>query len=106
MKHALLALLLLAAPLPAQRDFLTADEGNRVRDAYGSLTPEEVIDNLYRCQEFVEHRIEEKRGGAGLGLYMLLLASSRAVFNIEPGAFTEVVVLRRYRESGRSFSGR
>ena len=33
--HLILLCLALALPMAAQRDFLTADEGNRVRAAYG-----------------------------------------------------------------------
>jgi hypothetical protein len=76
--------------------------GIAVRDAYGSLTPEEVLDNLYRVR-LSGGRVEEKRGGAGLGLHMLLTSASRIVFNIEPGSFTEVIVLRRHRDSWRDF---
>jgi hypothetical protein len=75
-----------------------------VQDGYGSLFPEEVIDNLFRCHQFNERQIDSKQGGAGLGLFMLLQNASRVIYNFFPGRFTEIIMLRRHSERFADFA--
>ncbi|MFC1609642.1 PilZ domain-containing protein [Myxococcota bacterium] len=88
------------SPKPIQVHFAVDGEhaAIHVRDNYGSLTPEVIIDALY-CWYDQRRQPTNK----GLGLFMLLQESSRLVFNIDPGHFTEVIILRRL-ERRREFA--
>ncbi len=68
-----------------------------VRDYFGSLAAEAVVANLARCYAFDDTQIDHKEGGAGLGLFMVLVASSRLVVNLVPGRVTEVILTRDVR---------
>ncbi|MFC1610593.1 PilZ domain-containing protein [Myxococcota bacterium] len=74
-----------------------------VRDNYGSLPVEQVVSSLARCFEPEGAVPRENGGGAGLGFFMLLMNASRLVVNVNPGQFTEVVVIRRISERRRQF---
>ncbi len=67
--------------------------GVAVRDRYGSLTRDHVIDYLLRASKGGRANIEEKATGAGLGLISVLHSASKLIFNIWPGHMTEVVAL-------------
>lgn len=74
-----------------------------VRDQYGSLWPEEVLETLH---ESFRYRVVDfgRRGAvAGLGFYMLLQSSDRLIVNLKPGAFSEIVVVRRLGVRRRAF---
>ncbi len=75
-----------------------------VRDEYGSLDPEHMLRSLARCYAFDQRQIEQKAGGAGLGFFMLLRNASRMIVNVDPGRFTEIIILRRRREHGAAFA--
>jgi hypothetical protein len=64
-----------------------------VADPFGSLDPVTVFDHLARCLRKGKDQIEQKPGGAGLGLYVVFGAVQRLVVNIEPGKRTEIVAL-------------
>ncbi|OGQ85354.1 MAG: hypothetical protein A2289_01345 [Deltaproteobacteria bacterium RIFOXYA12_FULL_58_15] len=68
-----------------------------VRDFFGSLTAELIVNNLRRCYESDRAVMTDRAGGAGLGLFLLLSGSSRLVFNIDPGRTTEVIFVRQHR---------
>jgi len=74
-----------------------------VRDNYGELTKEAILDNLARARaERGSPRITESEGeGAGLGLYFILSAVTRFIANIQPGVATEVVCLFDIKATGR-----
>jgi hypothetical protein len=74
-----------------------------VRDEYGSLTPEVVLSALQRTHTPGQAAPQDKKGGAGLGFYYLLQSSNRLIINIEPDAFTEIIVVRRLTERRRDF---
>lgn len=74
-----------------------------VRDSYGTLSAERVLECLRRCYAQGGAQFEEKEGGAGLGFYMLLQQATRLVINVKANQFTEVIVLRRLGESRREF---
>lgn len=78
-----------------------------VTDWFGALRAEHVRAGLRRCLTHVDP-IEQKAGGAGLGLYTALAYSAQLVVNVERGARTEIIAvidLRRghgLRRGGRS----
>jgi anti-sigma regulatory factor (Ser/Thr protein kinase) len=72
-----------------------------VRDEYGSLAPDAVVECLYRCYRGPRADVQEKEGGAGLGLFTLMRLSSRLVVNIDPGCSTEVIAIRRMSDRRR-----
>jgi hypothetical protein len=78
-----------------------------VSDCFGALRPEHVRNGLRRCLG-ADDQIEQKPGGAGLGLYTALAYSSQLVINISAGSRTEVIAaidLRR-RAAGARRTGR
>lgn len=74
-----------------------------VRDRFGSLTADQILQNLDRCYRQGPNQVDGKWGGAGLGLYMLLAGSSRLVFNICAGVGTEVILVRDHVLRQRDF---
>lgn len=66
--------------------------GISVRDGFGSLTRIKALDYLKRVGTD-EARIEEKKGGAGLGLISVLQSVSKLIFNLDPGYSTEAIAL-------------
>jgi len=66
--------------------------GISVRDGAGSLTRERAVSYLARAQGELAD-IEQKIGGAGLGLVTVLRSASKVVFNLQPGSSTEVIAL-------------
>src|SRR5262249_36517917 len=61
--------------------------GIAVRDQYGELTKEAILDSVARARA---QRTPQSRGGAGLGLHMVVCSVVRFVANIDPGRLTEV----------------
>jgi hypothetical protein len=74
-----------------------------VRDLYGSLPLPRIIERLRRCYSVGGATIENKEGGAGLGVFMLLQSATRLVINLKVGQFTEFIFMRRRHERRRSF---
>jgi hypothetical protein len=66
--------------------------GVSVRDGGGSLTRERVLEYLKRAKSGAAH-IENKAGGAGLGLISVLRSVSKLIINIDPGYSTEVIAI-------------
>lgn len=77
--------------------------GISVADPFGSLTPERVAEYLARCLRMGSDQIDEKKGGAGLGLYCIFNSVSHFVVNISPGKKTEMIGLLDIRGSYRDF---
>lgn len=75
--------------------FCFASDGERlavsIHDRFGSLTPETVRRYLLRGLRKGDDQIEHKDGGAGLGLYTVLEATTRFIVRIAPGAGTEMI---------------
>ncbi len=63
-----------------------------VRDRFGSIQRDTVLRVLHKCLHAAQ-KIDRKAGGAGVGLYLMLNASSAVYFNVIPGLATEVVCL-------------
>jgi hypothetical protein len=66
--------------------------GVAVRDTYGTLRKQTVLDYLDKCMH-AESQIDRKEGGAGLGLYIVTNSVSEYVINVQPGVATEAVCL-------------
>ena len=64
----------------------------RVRDPFGALTRARVIAVWSRCKRIGGVSLDESRGGAGLGLWRVLLAASTVAIRVHPGELTEVTV--------------
>ncbi len=57
-----------------------------VRDAFGSLARSTVLRHLQKAA-----RVEQKVGGAGLGLYLMTTVASELLFHVVPGIATTVI---------------
>ena len=63
-----------------------------VRDAFGTLERPTVLGYLHKCLH-AEQPIDRKAGGAGLGLYLMVNASTAVAFRVLPGTATEALCL-------------
>lgn len=77
----------------ADAELQVACDGKRfavsVRDGFGTLARATVLRYLHKCLHQAQ-QIDNKVGGAGLGLYMLANTASAVVFSVRPGASTQV----------------
>jgi hypothetical protein len=80
--------------------------GISASDPFGSLEPERVLDYVAKGLRKGDDQIDEKVGGAGLGLYFVFNSLSHFVVNISPGKRTEVIGLLDVRGSFRHFASR
>lgn len=96
-------------------DFAYACDGKNVHlsvsDRFGSLDREMIIKYLGRGLMGEKGEVENKVGGAGLGLYMVVHSISNLVFNIQAGVRTEIIAsfyirsgLRGFRTAGQSLN--
>jgi len=74
--------------------------GIAVTDNFGGLTPETIRAGIARCLT-AEDQIEQKEGGAGLGIYTALGSVNQLVINVEEGIRTEVIALWDLERRGR-----
>lgn len=92
-----------------------ASDGQRVAltvgDPFGSLKVDTITSYLGKCFRSDQDQIDEKEGGAGLGIYYAFASLSHFVVNIHPGHRTEVIGLmelhgnfRSFARSGKSFN--
>ena len=79
-----------------------------VIDCFGTLSKEKVIESLYRS--FKEKTVENKKGGAGLGLYLSYSHGNQFIVNSKAGVKTEVIILidktkryKNYKSRSKSF---
>jgi hypothetical protein len=79
--------------------------GIAVTDNFGRLTGETIRSGIARCLT-ADDPIEQKQGGAGLGIYTALGSVNQLVVNVDQGVKTEVIALwdleRRGRGTGAS----
>lgn len=82
-----------------------------VRDPFGSLDRDLLITYLHSYFSGEPAAPEEKQGGAGLGLYLVLNSITQLTFNVQAGVATEVIALfyvhggsRGFTHSGRSLN--
>ncbi|MCC6746505.1 MAG: hypothetical protein IT371_02540 [Deltaproteobacteria bacterium] len=96
-------------------DFRYACDGRyvalSVSDPFGSLDRDIIIRYLRRAFVGAQAEVEQKKAGAGLGLYMVFNSITQLTFNIQAGVRTEVIALfyvrsgaRAFRASGRSLN--
>jgi len=85
--------------------------GISVTDRFGALDRDVILRYLERCFAGGPAEVEQKEGGAGLGLYMIFNSITQLVFNIEHGRATEVIALfyarsgpLAFKSSGRSLN--
>ena len=65
----------------------------RLRDPFGALTRERLIQVLSRCAVgHGEVEIDPSRGGAGLGMWRIFSAASTLAVTVVPGSITDVTV--------------
>lgn len=63
----------------------------RVRDPFGALTRQRLLDVLERCRR-KEVPFDESRGGAGLGMWRVFSAASSITVHVIPGRLTDILV--------------
>jgi hypothetical protein len=69
----------------------------RVRDTFGSLTRQRLVEVLHRCtSRNVE--LDESRGGAGLGLWRVFKTASSVTITVVPGSVTDILVGLRMQQ--------
>lgn len=76
--------------------------GLLVADPFGSLAPSTIVGYLGKCLRAGTDQVDEKEGGAGLGLFYVFEAVSHFVINVTQRQRTEMIGLLdasvRYRE--------
>jgi len=79
-------------PRPVSLRFVARDGALfiSVRDRYGSFHRDSLAHYLLRCST-EEVQMEDKKLGAGLGLYIVCSTSSRIVVNVFPGKLSEFI---------------
>jgi hypothetical protein len=79
-----------------------------VKDRFGSLDRQVIVKYLRRCFADGQAEMEQKKAGAGLGLYMVFNSITQLTFNIQHGVATEVIAAFYVRSGARAFklSGR
>lgn len=82
-----------------------------VADQFGSLDRQILVHYMRHALTGVKGTMEEKSGGAGLGLHMVLNSITQLVFNVESGRRTEAIATfyvrdgsKGLRQAGRSFN--
>ncbi|MCX6131357.1 MAG: hypothetical protein NTX25_20135 [Proteobacteria bacterium] len=75
-------------------------------DPFGALRKETLLSYLKKVlkREETVGLIDEKRGGAGLGLFKILYSSHGIVCNVKPGVRTEIMALIDVNEQLRDFA--
>jgi hypothetical protein len=68
-----------------------------VRDGFGSIERDTVLRVLNKCLHAAQ-KIDRKAGGAGVGLYLMVNASSAVYFNVIPNVATEAICVFRIAE--------
>ncbi len=63
-----------------------------VRDRFGSFRREDFARYMLRCV-ILDAPIEEKKLGAGLGLYLIAATTTEFVINILPGSVSEFICM-------------
>ncbi|MBA3394367.1 MAG: hypothetical protein H0T89_17100 [Deltaproteobacteria bacterium] len=77
--------------------------GIAVADPYGSLTSGTVLQYLAKCFRKGTDQLDQKDGGAGLGLYQVFESVTQFVVNLDLGKQTEIIGLIDFRGRYRDF---
>jgi len=67
--------------------------GISVTDHYGALRKEIILESLLRARQSKGKPLDNKEGGAGLGLYFVLCSVSQFIAILRAGAVTEIICL-------------
>ena len=74
-----------------------------VTDRFGSLDRDVIVHYLQRCFDGGPAEVEDKEGGAGLGLHMVFNSITQLTFNVESGVSTEVIATFYVRSGALAF---
>lgn len=78
-------------------DFSYGSDGNflavSIQDPFGALPRDVILQYLDTCYNGQAGSLNSKKGGAGRGLHQILESCDWTVFNVKPGARTEVIGL-------------
>jgi hypothetical protein len=80
--------------------------GVSVSDPFGSLRTEDVQGYLAKCFRRGDDQVDQKEGGAGLGIYYVFESLSHFVANIAPRRRTEIIGLIDLSSNFKDFSER
>lgn len=80
--------------------------GLSAEDRYGSLRWQKVLGYMKKCFDGGERQIDQKQGGAGLGLYMSFNMVNQFVLNLAPGIRSEAMGLVSISSSYKLVSSR
>lgn len=80
--------------------------GVSVKDPFGTLRRERVLDYLAKCFARGENQVDAKQGGAGLGLYYAFERLSHFALDLSPGRATEAIGLLDLGHSWREHVSR
>jgi hypothetical protein len=80
--------------------------GISVSDPFGSLTRERVLDYLVKAYRMGADQIDEKQGGAGLGLYFAFTSLTHFIVNLHRHKRTEFIGLLDVRGTYKDFANR
>jgi hypothetical protein len=75
-------------------------------DKFGSLEQSRVVNYLAKCFVNETAQVDDKAGGAGLGLYYIFNAMHHFIINIAPGRRTEVMGLLEVTRTYKHYSSR
>lgn len=78
--------------------------GISVSDPFGSLTADKVLGYLAKAFRKGQDQIDDKAGGAGLGLYYIFESLTHFVINLNPGRRTEMIGILEVAGSYRDFA--
>jgi len=75
--------------------------GIAVEDQFGRLDREKIVRHLVKCVNNTQF-IDNKKGGAGAGIYLAFYTASQFIVNIEPGRRLEAICIlertKRYKD--------
>lgn len=80
--------------------------GLSASDPFGSLKPARILDYLAKCFKRGDDQIDQKDGGAGLGLFTLFNMVHHFIINIAPQKRTEAIGLVEVTKSYRHHNAR
>lgn len=73
----------------------------RLRDTFGALRHERLLEVLARCNKQGSVALDESRGGAGLGVWRVLQAATTIAITVIPGRLTDILI-RMTPKQGKS----
>ena len=74
----------------------------RVRDTFGALQRPRLMQVLNRISGMSEVKLDESRGGAGLGMWRIFSAAMAVTVTVIPGALTDIIVAVDVKAGRRS----